>query len=47
MLARGIDVPEADVVINYEVPYIKSGNEIHGDTDTYLYRIGRAGRFGV
>jgi ATP-dependent RNA helicase DDX19/DBP5 len=47
MLARGIDVPEVEIVINYDVPVLRIGNERHGDPETYLHRIGRAGRFGV
>jgi len=48
MLARGIDVPEVEFVINYDVPVLhgKSGHK-SGDPETYLHRIGRAGRFGA
>jgi translation initiation factor 4A len=35
--ARGIDVQQVNVVINYDVPY---------SVDTYLHRIGRSGRWG-
>jgi ATP-dependent RNA helicase DDX19/DBP5 len=31
MLARGIDVPEVEVVINFDVPVFRVGNERHGD----------------
>jgi len=37
LLARGIDVHQVSVVINYELPVEK---------ETYLHRIGRGGRFG-
>lgn len=37
MIARGIDVQQISLVINYEIP----DNE-----ETYVHRIGRAGRFG-
>jgi len=37
LLARGIDVQQVSVVINYDVPNNK---------ETYLHRIGRSGRFG-
>ena len=37
LLARGIDVYQVSLVINYELPREK---------DTYLHRIGRSGRFG-
>merc|ERR1739848_697718 len=37
LLARGIDVQQVSLVINYELP-------VH--TEPYLHRIGRSGRFG-
>jgi translation initiation factor 4A len=37
MLARGIDVQQVSLVINYELPE---------DKENYIHRIGRAGRFG-
>lgn len=37
LVTRGIDVPEVNVVINYDFP---------GTSETYLHRIGRGGRFG-
>jgi len=37
MLSRGIDVQQVSLVINYELPL---------DTESYIHRIGRAGRFG-
>merc|ERR1739848_443081 len=37
LLARGIDVQQVSLVINYDLP---------GDTENYLHRIGRSGRFG-
>jgi len=47
MLARGLDVPEVEIVINFDVPTKKDlqGNR-NGDCETYLHRIGRTGRFG-
>jgi ATP-dependent RNA helicase DDX19/DBP5 len=48
MLARGIDVPEVQIVINFDVPLMKgSDDKICGDAENYLHRIGRTGRFGV
>ncbi|RNF15355.1 putative ATP-dependent DEAD/H RNA helicase [Trypanosoma conorhini] len=35
--ARGLDVPELDHVINYDLP---------GDADAYVHRVGRTGRAG-
>lgn len=35
--SRGIDCDKVNLVINLDLPW---------DTDTYLHRIGRAGRFG-
>ena len=42
LIARGIDVQQAQLVINFDVPTIDKGP----DPDTYLHRIGRTGRFG-
>jgi ATP-dependent RNA helicase DDX19/DBP5 len=48
MLARGIDVPEVQIVINFDVPLMKDAKgEIVGDSENYLHRIGRTGRFGT
>jgi ATP-dependent RNA helicase UAP56/SUB2 len=38
LLGRGIDVERVNVVINYDMP---------SEADTYLHRVGRAGRFGT
>ena len=38
MFGRDIDVERVDIVINYEMPE---------DSDSYLHRVGRAGRFGT
>ncbi|KAF9400496.1 Suppressor of the cold-sensitive snRNP biogenesis mutant brr1-1 [Podila epigama] len=38
VFARGLDVSRVNVVINYDVPET---------ADTYLHRVGRAGRFGT
>lgn len=43
VLARGVDVDNVGLVINYDVPIDKDGNPDH---ETYLHRIGRTGRFG-
>nr|CAX76293.1 Eukaryotic initiation factor 4A [Schistosoma japonicum] len=37
VLARGIDVQQVSLVVNYDLP---------GDHETYIHRIGRGGRFG-
>lgn len=36
--SRGIDADRIDLVINLDLPY---------DSETYLHRVGRAGRFGA
>jgi superfamily II DNA/RNA helicase len=36
LLARGIDIPQVNLVINYDLPL---------DKETYIHRIGRCGRF--
>jgi len=38
LLGRGIDVERVNVVINYDMSE---------NADTYLHRVGRAGRFGT
>jgi len=43
VLARGIDVNQVNMVINYDLPVDARGNP---DFETYLHRIGRTGRFG-
>lgn len=47
VLARGIDVPEVDLVINFDVPYISSFGFKTPDFANYLHRVGRTGRFGT
>lgn len=47
VLARGIDVPEVDLVINFDVPYISNVGFLVPDTANYLHRVGRTGRFGT
>ena len=37
LLARGIDIQQVSLVINYDIPFRK---------ETYIHRIGRSGRFG-
>jgi len=51
LLARGIDIPNISVIINYDVPIGKHvdqyGRTSWGpDVDIYVHRAGRAGRFG-
>eukprot|EP00184_Porphyridium_aerugineum_P000167 CAMPEP_0184694508 /NCGR_PEP_ID=MMETSP0313-20130426/2436_1 /TAXON_ID=2792 /ORGANISM="Porphyridium aerugineum, Strain SAG 1380-2" /LENGTH=561 /DNA_ID=CAMNT_0027152803 /DNA_START=139 /DNA_END=1824 /DNA_ORIENTATION=- len=55
VLARGVDILQVTVVINYDLPILPwptddKGNPIRGpaeaDCETYLHRIGRTGRFG-
>ncbi len=43
VLARGVDVDNVCLVINYDIPVDKDGRP---DYETYLHRIGRTGRFG-
>ena len=45
LVGRGIDVERVNIVINYDMP---ETDERHGNgADTYLHRVGRAGRFGT
>jgi len=43
VLARGVDVDNVCLVINYDIPMTRDGDP---DFETYLHRIGRTGRFG-
>jgi ATP-dependent RNA helicase DDX19/DBP5 len=48
VLARGVNVPSVDVVVNYNLP-TKPGinkSDIKVDPETYIHRMGRCGRFG-
>lgn len=38
LFGRGIDIEKVNVVINYDMPI---------ESDSYLHRVGRAGRFGT
>jgi ATP-dependent RNA helicase DDX19/DBP5 len=44
VMARGIDVEQVTIVVNYDMPTER--NETTADCETYLHRIGRTGRFG-
>lgn len=45
LIGRGIDIERVNIVINYDMPVT---DERHGNgADTYLHRVGRAGRFGT
>lgn len=41
--ARGIDIEQVTLVVNYDMPFDGQGRP---DFETYLHRIGRTGRFG-
>ncbi|CAH8843468.1 unnamed protein product [Trichobilharzia szidati] len=41
--SRGLDIPQVNLIINWNMPTTRSGN---ADWETYLHRIGRSGRFG-
>ncbi|XP_051176370.1 DEAD-box helicase Dbp80 [Leptopilina boulardi] len=43
VLARGIDVEQVTIVVNFDLPMDQSRK---ADCETYLHRIGRTGRFG-
>ena len=47
MLARGIDVPEVDLVMNYDVPIKVDCGFKNPDYENFLHRVGRTGRFGT
>jgi ATP-dependent RNA helicase DDX19/DBP5 len=43
VLARGIDISQVSLVVNYDLPVDQRNNV---DFEAYLHRIGRTGRFG-
>ncbi|GAA6006424.1 hypothetical protein JCM10207_004929 [Rhodosporidiobolus poonsookiae] len=43
VIARGIDISQVNMVVNYDLPLDGAGRP---DPETYLHRIGRTGRFG-
>ena len=50
VIARGIDVPSVNLVVNYEIPYMRTDNFYNKqmvDGETYMHRVGRTGRFGT
>ena len=55
VIARGIDVPGVNIVINYDLPTIvdysvprgASSKPPEADFDTYIHRVGRTGRAGA
>lgn len=48
LLARGIDIPSMNFVVNFDVPFTwdRDGFPIP-EKETYLHRIGRTGRFST
>ena len=47
VLARGIDVPEVDLVFNYDVPYVSVVGWKEPDYANFMDRVGCTGRFGT
>jgi len=47
VLARGIDIPQVDLVVNYDVPTIPEMGFLNPDYANYIHRVGRTGRFGT
>lgn len=46
LLARGIDIPNMNFVVNFDVPYSKDKDGFPvAEKETYLHRIGRTGWF--
>merc|ERR1711907_762477 len=44
LMGRGVDIEKVNIVINYDMP---ESSEHCNSTDSYLHRVGRAGRFGT
>jgi len=47
ILSRGFDERLVKLIINFDLPITREGNEKVPDFETYLHRIGRTGRFGT
>ena len=47
VLARGIDVPEVDIVVNFDVPITVKEGKKDPDYANFMHRVGRTGRFGT
>lgn len=41
VFSRGMDIPQVNLIINYDIPDFKD----NGNLETYIHRIGRSGRF--
>ncbi|WVW86376.1 hypothetical protein I302_108422 [Kwoniella bestiolae CBS 10118] len=46
VVARGIDIQQVNMVVNYDVPDLGREGDFKPDIETYIHRIGRTGRFG-
>ncbi|WVR09609.1 hypothetical protein IAU60_006681 [Kwoniella sp. DSM 27419] len=46
VVARGIDIQQVNMVVNYDVPDLGPEGNFRPDIETYIHRIGRTGRFG-
>ncbi|CAD6582702.1 MAG: RNA helicase required for poly(A+) mRNA export [Tremellales sp. Tagirdzhanova-0007] len=46
VIARGIDIQQVNMVVNYDVPDLGPEGGFRPDIETYIHRIGRTGRFG-
>lgn len=47
LISRGIDNRKVGIVINLDMPYnYENGKKKGIDTETYLHRVGRTGRYG-
>lgn len=41
VFSRGMDIPQVNLIINFDMPYTKNDNYI----ESYIHRVGRSGRF--
>lgn len=51
VIARGIDILQVNMVVNYDLPLMNERSsslpdDVRPDVETYIHRIGRTGRFG-
>jgi ATP-dependent RNA helicase DDX19/DBP5 len=40
VIARGIDISQVTMVVNYDLPTLRHGRDTRVDTETYLHRVG-------
>eukprot|EP01083_Nonionella_stella_P035531 96944_1 len=47
VIERGVDIPNAGLVVNFQLPILRKHNELEFDSETFMHRLGRTGRFAA